>query len=166
LVAVSPQNDMVRDIPLPMTVRHVIDLRHLSEPQYVLMTVLEDYTKPSAWLLELGKGPTGSLQVSIPIDSMQGDVSAFTSAIGAGVAGAAVYPALKNPVNGRVIGPDRSRTKAWIRFYSSREGRIVGRVVELFVPIGPGDVMADFSSAGAQLGVDWIVLTGAHVPPE
>lgn len=56
---------------------------------------------------------------------------------------ALVYAPLHNPLNGRVVGPDRAQVKAILTFDSWNGGKAECRVSNLFARIDPKDVVAD-----------------------
>jgi hypothetical protein len=71
---------------------------------------------------------------------------------------ALVYPPLINPVNQKVIGPDRETVKALLRFTSWNGTNAALYVSEEFLPIQPTDLIADlhvWTRNRAQLVLDY-----------
>lgn len=72
-----------------------------------------------------------------------------------------VYAPMKNPLNGKVVGPDRTRMKAGLRFSKWEGTKAEAWVVELYQEIQPGDVVADINvNVGGQL--ELMVLATTH----
>jgi hypothetical protein len=69
--------------------------------------------------------------------------AAFTAALTAGELCALVYPPMINPLNQKVVGPNRDRVKGVLRFSSWNGNDASAWLSEDYVPIGSEDIVAD-----------------------
>lgn len=88
--------------------------------------------------------PVLSYAVEMPHDPKHEDCSPdVPSALAEHSLVALVYPSLRNPLTGQVVGPDRSRVKAVVRFAEWHDTKATVLVEAPFAAIQPGDVIAD-----------------------
>ena len=111
---------------------------------------LGDTNHPAAYDITMPHGPDSGPNRSTSERSMKSKSLA-----------ALIYSPMKNPLNDKVVGPDRTQVKALVRFAKWGDTKAQIWVMALFQPINSGDVVADIHENGKP-GQGLIVLDTTH----
>ena len=121
-------------------------------------------TLKATWLFELRTAPPGPKGFVVGVNSLSDSaaVAPISQRLRAGaVVGGWVCPALRNPLNNRVVsvGCERNK-KAVVQLMQIRNGSLEFRVRQSFAPILDGDaVLISHDGRWPATGSPWVVLT-------
>jgi hypothetical protein len=156
--ATSREDGSIRVLRLPGGGQQANDLDFL--PSLGGAVVAHDL---GAWLIEFGSVDAGPLAFQFDLATLAGP---YAERVRRAIheqgltLDAVVYAPQLNPINNRVVGENKSRTRGLLHFEGECDGKIYARMREHYEPVHAGDVVTNLHTnlEGQTFDVPWRVL--------